>query len=465
MLRSFFLPICISCLAISLSSCLQDQTFGPAQAEQNQKFEEISLETEETSYEFRDMFLEALALSPASMTEAEKVEAVKILKKNLSEEELDEYRASIRLTLKQLSRQSHQSMSSVFRLSNQTIRSASDKSDNDRYGTSVASKGNQVFVGAPGANKVYVNTNNGGTLTETQILTPSNGALGFGKQVAVSGYNLVVSASDGIYGGYLFIFENQNGSWVESQIIHKTGGFDFGRVLKINANYLFTGFRDTTAGVGARGFIYRRDDDDGVWNLSQDFAISVIAWDADFFDKRLVISAVAFPAFAAFHVLERTGQTWEETAFVPLPPGSIFARSISTHNNRIIANSAFPTNNAYAYKKVGSSWVLEDELIINETIIPPSQTRWINMHGNRAIISVPAFGMGDAVYEFKRSGSTWSQVAKHTPAAGMDGSSLFGESLKIDGADLLIGAPGNAAFVFPPPPVPVLPPAGKVYVY
>ncbi|MEM7373854.1 MAG: hypothetical protein AAF587_34845 [Bacteroidota bacterium] len=465
MLRSVFLPICISCLVLSLSSCLQDQTLGPAQAEQNQKLEEISLETEESSYEFRDMFLETMALSPSSMTEEEKGEALRILKKNMSEKELDEYRTSIRQSLQQLARQPHRSMSSVLRVGKQTTISASDGSDNDGYGTSVASKGNQVFIGAPAASQVYVNTNNGGTLTETQILTPSNGALGFGKQVAVSGYNLVVSASDGIFGGYLFVFENQGGSWIERQIIHKTGGFDFGRVVKINANYLFTGFRDTTTGVGAKGLIYRRDDDDGIWNLSQELSVAVIAWDADFFDKRLVVaSGLSFFA-PAFHVFERTGQSWTQTAYVPLPFGAIGPRSVTTHNKRVITNALIPSNKAYSFKINGQSWVLEDELLINEAIIPFAQTRWMNLHRNRLLISVPATGTGDAVYEFKRNGSTWNQIAKHTPAAGTDSNTLFGESLKIDGEDLLIGAPGNAPFVFPPPPVPVIPPAGKVYVY
>lgn len=67
----------------------------------------------------------------------------------------------------------------------------SEGTQGDGFGSSIAKQGSTLFVGAPVINSVQVYKNN----SLTQILTPSNGAFGFGSVVTVSGNQLAVSAT------------------------------------------------------------------------------------------------------------------------------------------------------------------------------------------------------------------------------------------------------------------------------
>ncbi|MEM7655724.1 MAG: hypothetical protein AAF399_06305 [Bacteroidota bacterium] len=456
MRKSIWYSLVFLFLVISFSGCLKDESLIPQADMAQEKAHDLSLETEETSAEFRAMFLEVLGINTLNLPEATELKVLAQLKSNMDGTELAGVREAVIAIAKQKAKQpTHQAMS-LLRTAGPLDNSASDGTMADGYGTRIATKDDEVFVGAPGSGQVYVNAYVNETLTETQILTPSMAVAGFGSSVAVSGFSLLVGVQ-GLYDGYVFVFEKQNGSWVETQVIYKDGGLDFARVLEINAQYFVTGFRDTTKGFQAFALIYRRNDNSGMWEAHQEVPVSTVVWDADFFDKRLVVSGVAAPVTAAFHVIERTGQTWAETAFVPVF-GVIFPRAIATHNQRIVINGISPFNNSYVYKQVGGAWIQEDILSI-PGIVPFAQTRWVDIDGNRAVVSVPAYGGGDAVYEYQRSGSDWSLIDTHTPASG-DDKMWFGEDLKIKGKDILIGAPGGGQQFDPTPADP-----GKLYIY
>ena len=442
-----------------LASCMQDDSLTPPQAQAEQEAQDLILQDETSSVEFRRLFLEMNGIRVPGLTEAEQLLALRLLKAPMDPATLEATRDGIREQIRYRSAASGPITPSTARLARKSgplSQQASDASMNDRYGYRFAYKDDEVFVGADGAGKVYVNTLANGTLTETQILTPSIAVPSFGSSIAVSGFSLLVGAG-GLFDGYIFVFEKQNGSWVETQVIYKDGGFDFARVLEINAQYFVTGFRDTTRNVPAAALIYRRDDHTGQWGLHQSVPVSTLIWDADFFDKRLVVSGFAAPIGTAFQVIERVGQTWSETAFVVVP-GGIFPRAVATHNNRIVVNGLLPFNDTYVYKRVGSSWQQEGVLSI-PGVVPFAQTRWVDIDGNRAVVSVPAYGGGDAVYEYQRSGSTWSLIATHTPGSG-DTQMWFGEDIKIKDADILVGAPGGGQQFDPNPQ-----PAGQLFIF
>ena len=456
MYKSYFLPLLVCLFLATLSGCLEDKSVFPSQEVAKQKALDLSQETEETSAEFRGMFLEIMGIETAKLPEAQQAAVLKTLKNNLSVEQIDGIRDAVRQSAEQQLVAGQSQAMSMMRKGAPISGQASDAAMSDQYGYRIASKDDEVVVGAPGAGKVYVNSYVGETLTETQVLTPSNGAAGFGESVAVGGFSLLVSAST-IYGGDIFVFQKQGGLWVETQIIHKEGGFDFGRVLELNANYFMTGFRDTTAGTSAAALIYRIDDNTGIWAEHQNVAVTTVIWDADFFDKRLVIGSTFGGFTTAFEVIERSGTTWTNTGAVPIF-GAFGPRSVATHGNRIVVNGLAPFEKAYVYKQSGGAWLLEDELTIPGPV-PFAQTRWLDMQGNRVIMSVPAYGGGDAVYEFMRSGSSWNMVATHTPDAS-DDQMHFGEGIKIIGDDILVGAPGGGQQFDPTPK-----PAGKLYIY
>ena len=122
--------------------------------------------------------------------------------------------------------------------SSQAILAPPDLAADDQFGYSVAASGNLLVVGAPSlgypstsAGSAYVYLRNESTWTLQARLTPNFGLPGgaFGTSVAIDGNTIVVGAPGDNTFGFVYIFVNTNGVWVQQpDVLRAADHFLFG---------------------------------------------------------------------------------------------------------------------------------------------------------------------------------------------------------------------------------------------
>ena len=117
---------------------------------------------------------------------------------------------------------------------------------NAAFGTSVATDGTHVFVGAPGEGRVYVFTKTGAgavwaaSSSPAATLQPRGGDDEelFGSSVAIDGRNIVIGARSEGYGA-AYVFSGSGGSWSQTTRVTGLGsdsGDQFGHSVAISGN-------------------------------------------------------------------------------------------------------------------------------------------------------------------------------------------------------------------------------------
>jgi hypothetical protein len=147
---------------------------------------------------------------------------------------------------------------------------ADDGTDYDNFGMTTAVKGGVAFVGSPlapvdgnnGAGAVYLYTESGGTWTQTQRITASDGAANdsFGMGLAFDGTTLIVGATSNEGIGAAYVFTESGGTWTEAQkLVPDDGasGDSFGNAISISGSRVLIGADIATIdGDTSRGAVY-----------------------------------------------------------------------------------------------------------------------------------------------------------------------------------------------------------------
>lgn len=153
---------------------------------------------------------------------------------------------------------------------------ASDGAAVDNFGVSVAlSEGNALIgalnaaVGGSHQGAAYLFGESNGTWSQTQKLTASDGAAqdDFGAWVSLDGATALVGApgasvNGNAYQGAAYVYEESGGSWTQTQKLTASDGAandDFGAVT----------LAGDTALVGARGAVYLFADSGGTWTQTE----------------------------------------------------------------------------------------------------------------------------------------------------------------------------------------------------
>lgn len=150
----------------------------------------------------------------------------------------------------------------------------------DAFGTSAALSGDLAVIGADGdddvatdAGAAFIYRRTGDSWTQEAKLTPSDGASGdnFGYSAAISGNYALIGAWNALDSqGAAYIFEYQDGSWVETaKLVADDGaaGDQFGSwFLDIDGDYAVVGALndDDVATNAGSAYIFHRDSS-GVW--------------------------------------------------------------------------------------------------------------------------------------------------------------------------------------------------------
>jgi hypothetical protein len=319
---------------------------------------------------------------------------------------------------------------------------ASDGSQSDGFGSSVAIEGDTLVVGAclddigtsteSNQGSVYIFTRNGTVWTEQQKLIASDASLNdwFGYSIAISNNTVVVGAYNDSIGtifnnqGSAYIFVRSNSLWTErAKLIAKDGSINdhFGNSVAIEGETVIVGAFEAKNGTGfTHGAVYIYLRNNTSWIQSQKLT-AVDAYEAGYenFGKSVAISGgtIAIGAWGdnsqqgSAYIFVRNSGTWEKQQKLVASDGDrydYFGGSVDIDGDTLIVGA--PWDNIGLYDRSGSAYV------------------------------------------YKRQGTIWSEQAKFPPPEnGID--THFGEAVAISGGTMIISAPGNnaglgAAYIF-----------------
>jgi FG-GAP repeat len=326
---------------------------------------------------------------------------------------------------------------------------------------------------APGAGAVYVFTRSGTTWSQQAYLKASNTGAGdeFGFSVALSadgsilgaGARLEDSAATGIGGnqtsnsageaGAVYVFTRIGTTWSQQAYVkasNTNGGDDFGYSVALSADgaTLAVGaFQEDGAATGING-------NQASNSTLGAGAVYVFTRNGATWSQQAYVKASntgAFDAFGFSVALSSDGST--------LAVGAHSESSAATDvNGNQADNSAGGAGAIYVFTRGGTTWSQEAYIkasntnandLFGESVALSSDGSTLavgaledssatGIDGNQADNSASLSG---AVYEFTRSGTTWSQQA-YVKATNTDASDLFGMSVALsnDGLTLAVGA-------------------------
>ncbi len=357
----------------------------------------------------------------------------------------------------------------------ETKLTASDGFSNSDFGYSIATSGNRVVVGAPGAGvsgtnsgDIYIYDWTGSTWVETK-LSPSDGFGNdnFGNAVDIDGDRIVVgSFKDDDYGtdsGAIYIYDWNGSSWVETKINPFDGwSFDgFGIDVGISGDRILVGsYYDDDAGSNS-GSAYLYDWDGSAWNVTKLGAVFGSADDyygtsVDIDGDRLVIGAVGEDdngiGSGSAYIYDWDGSSWVETKIAPSDGASsdYFGTNVSIDGDRIVIDAyrdddnGIDSGSAYIFDWDGSSWV-ETKLVASDGSADDNYGSDVAVLNDRVVIGSfhdddNGFDTGSA-YIYDLSGGSWTE-SKITPSDGFS-FDRFGISLAVDNDRIVVGAIGD----------------------
>lgn len=352
------------------------------------------------------------------------------------------------------------------------------------FGESIALQGDTMAVGlpsvsfSPGYAFVYSRTASGWKLDATLQAPDYMQSDKFGWSLAMDGGWLIVGRqADGSLNSKGSIYTYQqlpNGDWVLAQKIANTkaGIWGFGWSLSIDGTRLAVGAKGASA-LSPKGRVYIFELENGLWvekaavkpsldNFDDWFGASV-----DLQGDRLAVGAPKNGTGRAYVFDRQQDGTWlEQALFTPAivsPTGDDFGGAVSLDGDTVVVGSVgydVPFANAgsvFVYRAGPSGWSLE-QVLAPEFL--GSYARYgysVKLTGNElfvgAITESGAVQGSGSVYRYQRTGVLWSEMARFGGSAPFEAQS-FGNQIVRQGNDLVVAA--NAKSSTGP---------GKVYLY
>jgi len=156
---------------------------------------------------------------------------------------------------------------------------------------------------------------------------------------------------------------------------------------------------------------------------------------------------IAFGDEGAVYVYKRTGTTWTQQAELIRPGGPIpqseFGRSVALQADRLIVGSpeaqGFTPGSAHVFERSGSSWTFKKTLLATDGS-PGNGVGWaVSLDGGSALVGSP---VNSAAYVFVGAGINWTQQMKLVTSKGFSGD-VFGTSVSISADAAVVGSTGD----------------------
>ncbi|HUQ03329.1 MAG TPA: hypothetical protein VM261_12590 [Kofleriaceae bacterium] len=349
---------------------------------------------------------------------------------------------------------------------------ASNRDAFDGYGSSVAAHGDIVAIGAPGEDS-------GSSSSPADNSVRESGALYVARPngVDLAYFKSVPAISNG----------------------------DFGRSVAINDAYLVVGAPDhvgTTPGVVQ---VWRRA---GLtWTMVPSLAASSAAngdgfgTSVDVYGDTIAVGAPNKPdggatPSGAVYVFRRTGGWFVEEAVIRAPAGAsggYFGNAISLGEDRLVISAegdgsavagisttpgtdlgAVHSGAAYVFHRSGTTWTLEAYIKASNPGMDDAFGRSLDLDGALLVVGAPGEAsagndqqdnsapLAGAVYVFRRSGTAWTQEA-YLKSPAPSAEDLFGESVSARRDTIAVGATENFNLRYDPGSVHVFNYAGSAW--
>lgn len=351
--------------------------------------------------------------------------------------------------------------------SSQAILAPPDLAADDQFGYSVAASGNLLVVGAPSlgypptsAGSAYVYQRNESTWTLQARLTPRFAGLpgdAFGTSVAIDGNTIVVGAPGDNTFGFVYIFVNTNGVWVQQpDVLRASDNFlfgNFGASVSISKDTIAVGAPFTHQGAV---YMYVHSPTTGFWDpqgkrvgpadangLSFGASVSLVG-------NSMVVGAPRTNNYSgAAYVVNRLNNVWSQ--------GTVLASSIALSNfgysaamsaNTIVVgapdgNSPGGSGSAFVYTQNNGVWTPQANLHGNAG--SRALLGWsVAINGNTLALGAPtdsSAGFIGSAYVYAGGGNNWQLLGQQTANGGVSGQA-FGYSVAVvDGNTTAEGSP------------------------
>jgi len=373
---------------------------------------------------------------------------------------------------------------------------APDGRPGDRFGSSVAIDGDLVAVGAefdgttagPKAGSVYLYRREGFAWVFHSKLKASDSSNNnrFGISVAIDGDTLVVGSADRLgtmpRTGSAYVFRFDGTRWNEEVKLRANDPAAhtfFGRSVAIDGDTLLVGTSQDAAGAA---YVFRFDgtgwNEEAKLKASDSVPLNAFGSSVSLFSDTAVVGAGsedhAQPTWVdcnsgAAYIYERTGTMWTETT--KLVSGDsrcqdFFGSSVSICAEYILVGAprkdtggVFRSGAAYVFERSGPAWI-ERQRLEGSPVLNVEFGRSVALDERVAAVgalfgpSTNAPGSGTA-HLYTLVGGAWREQSSYAAAAGAQYDEL-GESVAVSGATLVAGAAhadplgtdSGASFVF-----------------
>ncbi|MBY0111216.1 MAG: hypothetical protein K2Y21_00235 [Phycisphaerales bacterium] len=357
---------------------------------------------------------------------------------------------------------------------------ASDGIANDQLGSSVSVSGDFAIIGAPkdavGANwnqgSAYLFVRSGDSWIQEARISAADGVAldGFANAVAISGTNAVIgarSANNGKGSAYLFSrVTSPSVAWVQRAKLvasdaASTGSF--GSSVSISGTTAVVGSPTSTVGANqnqgaAYVFVQALN---GTWpqraklTASGGSSFSYFGSSVSISGTNLLVGAPLFSSKGAVWAFTGSDAAWTERSVLSASDGAssdFFGASLAVSGDTALVgapNKSIGANTsqgaAYIFTRAGSFWNQVAKLAPIDGAANAGFGASVALNTDTALVGAPYQANGTTnipgcAYVFSRSGTTWSQVARHAPAEGAPGNQ-YGRSVALSGSAFVVGAP------------------------
>lgn len=300
--------------------------------------------------------------------------------------------------------------------------SASDGAANDQFANAVALSGSLAVVGdssySSGQGDAYVFSESGGSWSQTAELSASDGAGGdaFGQSVTIAGDTIVVGAPDHTVSsnttqGTAYVFTESGGTWSQTDELTASDGAagdKFGSSVALFDTTAIIGAIDHTVGTNSdQGVAYVFTGSGSAWTQAAELTASDGAANDQFGDAVAISGTTAVIGAAkhavsgnadqgAAYVFSESGSAWAQTTELTATGGASgdeFGSSVAISGSTIVVGAPAKTVSShadqgavYVFGESGSTWTQISELTASDGSANDTFGDSVALSGTTAIV-------------------------------------------------------------------------------
>lgn len=356
---------------------------------------------------------------------------------------------------------------------------ASNGTDHDAFGQTVALRGTTALIGAVDVNDwegaVYVFTQKDGVWTEGQEFMAEDGAPSdhatFGTAIMIDGDTAVIGALGATVNGHpnqgaAYVFKETGGFWSQvAKLVADDGEANsyFGQAAAIAGDTIVVGaYGASVNGNALQGAAYVYSNIGGTWTFVQ----KLVADDGvggEFFGRSVAMSGTralvgapyasidGTPARGAVYVFDGSTPDWTQTAKIVADaggPGDAFGFSLAATPTHAIVGangSNGGKGGAFVFADDGGEWTQQARLVADDGAVGDDMGYAVAIERTTAVVgadraTIDGHTQQGAAYVFSQSEGEWSQTQKLV-SSDTQTDMFYGGFVALSDTAALVGVP------------------------